>query len=137
MGFIWHLATCIKFEFKTICVEKIVWKIQDICVENSRQFEFKTICEDNLCGKLKTICVEQLKTKILYFFVKHILLDSDWWLWKEDIMFHSLSPNLHITAYQWHGDWGLPQKPTKSEQISHSCFLLQPSPLWAEALRLL
>ena len=48
--------------------------------------------------------------KNVTFLWKYLLLDGDWWLWKSYIMFHSLSPNLHITAYQWHGDWGLPQK---------------------------
>ena len=63
------------------------------------------------------ISLEKNNHNLKFFHVKHLFWKSDWWLWKEYIMFHSLSPNLHITAYQWHGDRGLPQKPTWNKNV--------------------
>ena len=54
------------------------------------------------------------------------LFGWNWWLWNECIMFHSVSPNLHITAYQWHGDWGLPQEHEQFGTNIPSGFLLRP-----------
>ena len=54
------------------------------------------------------------------------LFGWNWWLWNEYIMFHSVSPNLHITAYQWHGDWGLPQEHEQFGTNIPSGFLLRP-----------